>query len=67
MECIQCSLHFYTWICKTEIEALYHLLDHRKVGHRVPDRAIERLIREIKQEDPEFELYPKHISFVDGI
>jgi predicted small metal-binding protein len=33
--------------CDTEEEMLQHLLEHRSAGHKVPERAINRLKREI--------------------
>lgn len=35
------------FFCQTRQEMLDHLLEHRRRGHKVPERAIERLKEEI--------------------
>ena len=48
-ECCGCSLKGGIFTCKTEKEMITHLLEHRKKGHCVPQEAIDRLEREMKE------------------
>lgn len=48
--CIWCSLHGKTIALWTPEEALAHLEEHRLAGDTVPERAFNRLRKEIEEE-----------------
>lgn len=51
-QCIACKLlneEFSTWYTDNLGELYSHILDHRDRQHRVPRRAIERIISEVRE------------------
>ncbi len=52
-ECVACNLSHNKWgyIALNRKEMLLHLDKHRVAGDKVPTRAIERLEREIQEQD----------------
>jgi len=50
-QCCWCGFDKYGKdIFKTRLDALNHLVEHIKAGHKVPDYAFERLQQEIMEE-----------------
>lgn len=50
-ECVACKLGDKThYTCDIPQDMLDHLLVHNRAGHKVPDRAIDRLVGEFKNE-----------------
>ena len=47
--CVNCRIHrdFTDFICETSAVMLDHLEDHVEQGHRVPDKTLVRIKREI--------------------
>lgn len=45
-----------TYRTNSRSEMIDHLKKHRQIGHKVPDRAIERLNREIQEEGDKYTL-----------
>ncbi|MDP4224756.1 MAG: hypothetical protein Q8910_00100 [Bacteroidota bacterium] len=53
IECAGCKIYGFSYKdteFDTPQEALNHLIEHQKVGHKVPLYAIKRLEREIKED-----------------
>lgn len=53
-ECLACELvleEYSSWRCDTHTELYWHLLDHRDAGHKVPVKAITRVLSELHNRD----------------
>lgn len=50
-ECCGCCLRSTSFCCGTAKEMIEHLEQHRVVGHKVPEYALERLRQDVEEAD----------------